>query len=749
MKKTLLLFLKSFLALTVVFFIILGGIVAGSLFGYIGDTPLLDIQNLNMNLTSIVYYTDADSGKDIELERLFDRENRIWADIGKIPADLQHAFVAIEDERFYTHRGFDLKRITGAALAWFRRGEAGYGASTITQQLIKNITSDDEVSVRRKVQEIYRAYNLEKQLSKNEILELYLNTIYLSQQCNGVEAAANVYFGKEVDDLSLAECVSIAAITQFPTKYDPFQNPENNKKRRLVVLAKMLDLGYITQEEHDGAAEEDVAFINKVDREKTSYQSYFVDAVIDELLAALVSEKGYTKAVANKILYSGGLKIYCTMDPAIQSSMDAVYQDAASFPKAPGNIQPESAMVIMDPRTGFIKALVGGRGEKTANRTLNRATQTLRQPGSTIKPLSVYSPAIEYGKISPSTVVTDSPVTFGNWSPRNDDHKFRGNITIRSALASSVNVVAVKVLNFLSVDTSYEFVTRNFHVTSLVKNANRGGKIYSDKNLASLALGGLTDGVSVLEMAAAYVPFDNRGMYMNPTTFTKVVDANGNVLFENRPRSEIAISEQTAYQITSMLQGVVNYGTGVSAKVPGMSVAGKTGTTSENNDRWFVGYTPYYVGAVWFGFDQPKSLSFVRGGNPSAIVFRKVMSEVHKKLPNKEFEQPAGLVTYAVCAESGQLPTENCPEVKSEIFTKGGAPTQRCQIHSSKSGSPRSSLIDYAWLEKQEKEKEEQEATEKAEREFAAETPATDENSGAHPVAATNHGAGNSISAEE
>ena len=658
------------------------GLVVGSLIGYVEDAELVDVENMRLNLTSFVYVQD-ESGEMVELEQLYDTENRVWVSSSQIPTHLKNAFVSIEDERFYSHPGVDIKRFVGAAIQYItKKGNSSYGGSTITQQLIKNLTKDDDYSIKRKIQEIYRAYNLEKELSKDEILEYYLNTIYLSQKCNGVASAAMTYFGKDVSELSLAECATLAGITQFPTKYDPIVNPENNKKRQLVILGKMKELGYITDKEYETAKDEELKFAKKAGENAENYQSYFTDAAIDQIIADLMKEYNYTKDYASKILYNGGLKIYLSMDLSMQENMDKVYNDPSAFQKAAGELQPQSSMVIMDPYTGLVKALAGGRGEKEGNRTLNRATHTLRQPGSTIKPLSVYAPAVEYGLVEPSTIVNDAPVKFGDWAPRNDDRSFRGRITVAAALRGSRNVPAVKICNYLTPEASFDFVKNNFHISTVVKSRKKGGKVFSDVALAPIALGGLTDGVSVLDMCAAYCVFPNGGKYIKPSTYTKVLDSDGQVLLEHKVQEQIAISETTAETMISMMSDVVSGGTGTAAKISGMRTAGKTGTTSSNNDRWFVGFTPYYVGAVWFGYDEPKAL---RGfsPNPAAVAWRKVMEPIHEDLPNKPFlaDEEKGVYSVMLCAQSGMRASPSCMNLTSGKFKKSEVPKKLCTQH--------------------------------------------------------------------
>ncbi len=678
-------FFKVVLILFLVCTAVISGVIVGSLAGYIENTDLLDITDLSVNLTSFVYAVD-ENGNLYQEEVLYDEENRVWASLDEIPEKLQQAFISIEDERFYKHKGFDIKRTTGAAIDYIKKkitgsSENSYGGSTITQQLIKNATGEDDYSINRKIQEIYRAYKLEQEIDKDEILELYLNTIYLSQQCNGVKSAAKAYFNKDLNQLTTAECATIAAITQSPTKYDPKLNPENNKKRRNAVLRKMCDLGYITEEERAAAAITDVVTVPK--NESTAYNtttSYYTDALIEQVIDDLVTKKGYTRAIAQKMIYCSGFKIYSAVDSRIQKIMDEYYADDSHFPSLYSDVMAQSAMVIIEPGTGYVKGIVGGRGPKEASRTLNRATQTLRQSGSSIKPLAIYAPAVEYGKVTPGTIVSDSPLTIGDWSPRNDDRKFRGNISVSSALAGSRNVPAVRILQYLGLERSYNFVKNNFHISTLVDGETRNGKVFSDKSYAAIGLGGQTDGVTVLEMTAAFVPFDSKGYYYEPAFYTKVEDSSGNIVLERSPAPHPAISEKTAETMTTMLNGAVNSGTGKAARLSNMPVAGKTGTTSNNNDRWFVGYTPYYVGAVWFGYDIPRSLKGLKT-NPSAVVWQGVMAKIHEDLPRKEFNKVGSSSLVLVCAESGLLPNSTCTDLAFGDYSPSAAPKKRCNIH--------------------------------------------------------------------
>lgn len=708
-------FFSSFFKLLLVvglFAAVIGiGIAGGTLYGWIDTAEQLNIKDFSLDFTSFVYYIDNETGEPVELERLHGTENRVWVDLSQIPKHMQDACIAIEDQRFRQHPGFDLKRTVHATLHYFL-GKVGLkndplagGGSTLTQQLIKNLTNEKDVEAQRKVQEIWRAFHLDKKLSKDQILELYLNTIHLGQGSNGVQAASNTYFGKDVSELSLAEAASIIGITQYPSLYNPFLNPEKNKEKQELILKKMLELGYIDQAQYDEAVNEKLAFKKGTEKERTSKQSYFVDQVISDVLDDLVKEKKYTRQLASKMLYTGGLKIYATIDPEVQNAMDKFYADEdfwksnkfATFKD--GNI-PESAMLIMDPYTGQVKGMAGGRGQKTANRTLNRATQALRQPGSSIKSIGVYAPAIEYGYLTPGSIIDDVPTLFkdgskSTWVPRNYDGKFMGLTTARKAIERSRNIPAVKVLEKVGIDKSFEFLQKNLGITTLVEREKRAdGEVYSDKFLSCLALGGLTDGISVMEMTAAYVPFVNRGIYTRPYTYTKVLNHEGKVILEKTKESHVAMSEQTAFLMTKMMEGVVIQGTGTAARLSNnMPAAGKTGTTSEFRDKWFAGYSPYYVGCVWYGFDKPENMHTLTNGglqaraNPGAVVWGAVMNEIHKGMEAKQFVQPRDIVKATICRDSGLKPNEYCykdprgSRVYTEYFKKGTEPTKRCNVH--------------------------------------------------------------------
>lgn len=668
---------------------LVAGVAIGAVMGFFGNTDDLDIDTLTMNYSTQICYIDS-HGKEQELTTLSSEQNRVWVDFEDIPEDMKKAFVAIEDERFYSHKGFDVRRTAKAFFVFVKNKVTGqptaFGGSTITQQLIKNLTQKTEQTAARKIQEISRAVNLEKQISKDKILELYLNSIYLSQGCNGVQTASQKFFGKPVSELDLAQCASIAGITQYPSLYDPLVNPEKNKEKQEVVLKKMLDLGMISDDEYQSAVDEELVFTgNDGDVSETgNVNSYFVDQIIYDVVEAL-TQKGYSSSLANKMIYSGGLKIVATIDPEIQSAMESVFENTNNFPYSTGENHAQASMAVIDPYTGEIKGLVGGIGKKTGSLVLNRATQTLRQPGSTIKPIGVYAPAIENKVINAASIYEDKAIDYSGWSPKNYDHKFNGSVSVRYAVRRSLNTVPVQILNELGAERSYNFLTQKLGITSLVRHeTGSDGKIYSDIGLSQLALGGLTHGISVTELTAAYSPFVNRGVYSKPYCFTSVTDSNGDEIISNSSNHEIAMSESTAYITSMLLREVVTNGTGTGAQLPsGIFTAGKTGTTSDNNDRWFVGYTPYYTAAVWYGYDTPQPIK--ASGNPCIAVWKKVMTEIHKDLPQKTPEKPSNVKYVSYCGGTGKLPGANCEELLTSFwFTADNQPKGVCTSHHNK-----------------------------------------------------------------
>ena len=637
----------------------------------------MNISDLALNNESFIMYYDS-NGTAHELEKIKSTVNRKWISSSEIGDNLKMAAIAIEDQRFMKHHGVDLKRTVGAtvkyALSKIGIGDSSYGGSTITQQVIKNITKEDKRSPVRKVKEMMRAVALEKQLSKDEILTMYLNIVFFANNCWGVEAASNMYFNKSANELSLEEAASIVGITQTPAKYDPYAHPDNNIEKRNRVLGKMLELGMINQDEYDSASNSALKVVAKKNRIKNEMTSYFSDQVMNDVIADLQNIKGYSADFAQQQLTNGGIKIYSTIDPDIQSKMEKVFENTSNFPSSSA----QSAMVIMDPYNGEIKGIVGGMGQKTEIRGLNRATQSKLQPGSAIKPMSVYAPAIELEAIDETTVVKDEKITIGNdnWEPNNAYKGFKGNMTVKEAVGRSSNIPAVKVLDMIGINKSYSYLENNFKISTLTS---------ADKNYSSLALGGLTKGISVKEMTAAYCIFVNGGKYNKPITYTKVVDSSGNVILENTRSSTQSLKASTAYIMTDLLKEPVNsgYGTARSAKLSGITTFGKTGTTNDNKDKWFVGFTPYYVGAVWYGYDTPKS---VGGSNPSVAAWKKVMQSVHDGLSDKEFEKPSNVDEVKVCSVTGLLPRKSC-QTETAYFVSGKSPKKTCTGHSNSSSS--------------------------------------------------------------
>lgn len=647
--KTFVIAMKVLVCLALVAIICLGAWFY-SLFDFsFGD----DFTSFDMRLSSTIYYADK-YGNLVEYEQFKSSEKRIWVDIENVPKDMQHAFVSIEDERFYSHGGVDLKRTLGAAINVFIKGDSSYGGSSITQQLVKNITKDNERTSARKLREITRAIVLESKMDKDQILEMYMNSIYLSQGVHGVQAAANVYFGKNVSELSLAECACIAGITQYPTTYDPIVNPKNNKKKQLVVLGKMLELGYINNEQYNKAASEELKFKDPgefTDEFTDDQRSYFADYIFEQAKADLMKEFDYTEQFAEDLLCNGGLKIYSTVDLKIQKLMEDYYEDDSNFPSLGASEPPQSAMVVMEPSTGEIKGMVGGIGEKDGLRVLNRASMSKRQPGSSIKPIAVYAPALEENVINLSSYIGNAPLKIGSWTPKNSNGKYATYVPVKTAVAWSYNIPAINTLEELGIDVSFDYMKNKLHIDSIVDSVTRNGKEYSDKNLSSLALGGLTDGVTPLEMTAAYSTLANGGVYIEPTSYTKIYDRNGRLFYEKKQHKNKVFSEETAFLMHQLLFGVTSQGTAAGSKIGENDTCGKTGTTDNNKDKWFMGYTPHYCAGVWFGFDKPRVIS--TGTNPSITIWKNIMQKIHEDLKGETFDVPDGIVKAKVCPYTG------------------------------------------------------------------------------------------------
>ena len=780
--------------------VLLIAVIAGILFSvdmaaYLKDDVLIasdmSLDDYSLSQTSFIYAKNPQTGEYEELQQIYATENRIWADLEEIPDNLINATVAIEDKRFFEHQGVDWRRTISACGAMFFGSGDTFGGSTITQQLIKNLTGDDEVTVRRKLQEIFRALQFERKYTKEEIIEWYLNTIYLGEGAYGVKSAANVYFAKSLNELTIAECASLISITNNPSLYDPYIRPENNRERRNIILQEMLDQEFITENQYEQAHDQELVFHNgsaedtyncpecgaqvgeyslrvetvpyseeeleamRAEREAlkqaeeegeegeegeesseeetseeeesedeteeeplpTSYEvlhcpecgavltedslvekvwdySYFVDTVIRDVVEDLQSKTGKSYDACMTQLKTGGYIVYATIDLDVQEVVDEVFEDKSNVPNTTSAQQLQSAIVVVDNESGDVVAMAGGVGKKEGFLNLNRATMSQRQPGSSIKPLTVYTPALEYGIITPNSVYKDTPYE-DDW-PHNDYGGTSGkSMTVASGVAKSYNTIAVHVLADLTPEASFEFAKNKLGLTSLVENVQIGDKDYTDKALAPLALGALTYGVTVREMANAYATFPNDGVYRKARTYTKVVDSEGNVILDNEQETHRAMSEGATWAMTFMLQNAVAVGTGTPAAIYGMDVAGKTGTSSDNNDRWFSGYTGYYTASCWCGFDEPEEVILSGSStNPAVVMWRKVMSQLVEGKENRSLYQGNFVVQeltakeYEICTKSGLLATAACRNdvegscVKTETMVEIDAPTESCTGHS-------------------------------------------------------------------
>ncbi len=657
-------FLLGFVLVVAVVVIVCFSVIAIYGYSYVHGDAVFDLteEKYSQNQTSFIYGYDSD-GNTVEITRLHGEENRIWVDLDDMSPYLQYAFIAIEDQRFESHHGVDWIRTIGVIV---KPSNSGQGGSTITQQLIKNLTDENDVTIVRKFKEILSALNLERYYSKDEIIEAYLNTIYLSEGCYGVKTAAETYFGKDVSDLNIAECAALAAITQYPSKYNPLNNPDSNRTRQLYILEQMLSQGYITQEEYDEAVAYEMVFTNSEnyggsqvsdsDSDTTNenvIDSYYVDYVIKTVLEDL-QKMGYTERKARSLLYGGGLKIYTAIDFEVQEALEDVYENYVNMPDE----TVQGAMVVMD-YAGRVLGMVGGTGEYSGSLGLNRAFQSYRQPGSAIKPLSVYAPAFELSlqddsvDIYWSTLISDSPLmeVDGDQWPTNEGGTYSGSyVTIQQGIARSLNTVSARVLDTIGVDYSYDYITNYFHISSLTA---------TDCDYAPLATGSLTNGVSVLEMTAAYATFGNGGVYYQPYCYYKIEDSQGNVLIETDPNStkEQALSESTGWLMNKLLQTVMTSGTGRYYKISGVECFGKTGTTTDSKDRWFVGGTPEYVAAVWYGYDTPKEIVYSLSYNPAGTIWNSVMERIYdaKGINETEFEDCDDIVQRAYDSSNGLL----------------------------------------------------------------------------------------------
>ncbi|MGI6491460.1 MAG: transglycosylase domain-containing protein [Pelotomaculum sp.] len=646
-----------------------GCMLAATIFTSIKDLRDINPGALETSASTMIYDKDGNMITSVGLK------NSIPVPLSKVPDNVKNAFLAIEDPTFYEHHGISIRGILRAAWTDLTAGEIIEGGSTITQQLVKISFLTPEQTVKRKIQEIIIALQIERHYPKDHILELYLNSIYLGEGAYGIQAAAKTYFGKDVGELTLEEGALLAGLTQAPSTYNPYkiytlkdQEKEEHLKtvisRRNIVLDKMVQHNYISSQEAEQAKKAELKLdTNEVARNQYPYP-YYLDYVTEQLI-----EKYGEAAV-----FKGGLKVYTALNPAIQQAAENALSNSSNFPSsaadANGVMQPQGAVAVLDSRTGQIVALVGGR-EHTHKRSWNRASQSTRQPGSAFKPIAVYGPAIEYNGLGAASVIDDVPVSYGSYSPKNSDGIFRGLITLRQAITSSVNVVAVKVLHdIVGIDNAIRFAS--------------GLGIDLDPNVhgLSMALGGLHEGVTPLQMAAAYSAFANQGVYIEPTAILRVEKADGVILEQYAPKQRTAMKATTAYLLTNMLTSVIQSGTGTNAQI-GRPAAGKTGTTDDGKDIWFVGYTPELTAAVWIGYDTPTAMPQAYGGTYPAGIWRSIMSKALSGLPVRDFTRPNGVVYAKVDSKSGLLPGPNTPadSLVTDLFVEGTVPTEQDNVH--------------------------------------------------------------------
>ena len=759
-KKLTVSLFKAMLVLFLAIIVLGIGAGFGALKGILDDTPEVNAKDLIPKGYQTTLY-DQD-GKELKVLASFDA-NREYVYYDDMPENLVNAFIAIEDQRFWEHNGIDVQGIMRAFAHGLQSGDFDQGASTLTQQLIKNqifnVGLDEKTmfdKIERKVQEQYLAVEIEKVLPKKSIAEYYLNTIYLGQGRYGVETASQYYFNKQLKDLTISECAVLAAIPQNPSKFDPVVFPEENAKRRLMVLKKMLELNMISQSDYDTAIADDVyAEIKKVSSIKksspTKVNSYYIDEVINQLEDDFMA-MGYSKSEADSMIYSGGLEVHTCQDTEIQDICDTVLNDEDNYPtdsyqlsyaltlvddngeqynysqnmmvtwfqeekgqssfdlifssedeaRAAADeykahliadtgykeqlesykvtVEPQISFTLMEQETGQVKAIVGGRGEKTEDRSFNRATEATRQPGSTFKVVAAFLPALDGCGMSLATVYKDEPYTYANGVEVRNWYgdKYRGPQTIRQAIQSSLNIIAVKTITDVTPELAYEYLLKLGFTTLVKSRTNSSGGIESDIN-QSLALGGLTDGITNLEITAAYATIANEGNYIKPIFYTEVYDHDGNLLIDNRkPEESAVISPQNAWLLTSAMHDVVTIGTGTAANLScGLYTAGKTGTTSSNFDAWFCGYTPYYTASIWIGFDVNTNFA---AGNYHKNMWRKIMDGIVEAKgldTSKTFEMPDGIIRATVCKDTGLLPVEGCDTV-TDYFAKGTVPTKKC-----------------------------------------------------------------------
>ncbi len=625
----------------------------------------------NLDFTSLVYAQNAE-GKWEEIAALHGEQNRVWIDYTEFSPYLTDAIIAIEDKRFYEHEGVDWKRTFGAFVNTFVDLYGGrQGGSTITQQLVKQLTQDDEISADRKIREILKARKVESNYPKSTIMEWYVNTVYFGNGCHGIGTAARYYFGKEPVDLTLLECAALAATIQTPGAINPIDGPEDNKIRRDACLDIMLEEGMITKAQYDGVSEEELKLTTEKERAKMNVaekepNSYFVDALIEDVIADLMVEEDCSYEEAEKMLYSGGYRIYSSLNMEAQEILDETFSDPDNFPTNSEGLHIQCAQTIMD-YTGHIVAIAGGVGEKEGDRSLNRAYQSIRQPGSSIKPLAVYGPAVESNLLTYSTLIHDFHVKMSNGGYYPAAAGSGNMVTTQRAIQSSLNSPSARICNTLSPQYCYDFLKKRFGLTTLVESQiTEDGMELSDKNLSALALGGMVHGVNVTEMTAAYAAFGNLGQYYEPSTYYAVYDVMGELVLQHQETGSQILMPATAEIMNELMQTVVSGGTGTSASLGSWPVFGKTGTTDNKHDCWFVGGTPYFVSAVWTGYDTDHDLP--GGSNPAPIVWEKTMSQIMENLEECDFNRAPDVVLYRYCTETGDIATDKCPSTRTGYY---------------------------------------------------------------------------------
>lgn len=679
-------FLFVFLALGIVG----TGVVLGVISGIVDDTDSISLDELELlPQTSFVYDQDGN-----EIASLYDSQNRIMVKYDNIPQHTVDAVVAIEDERFFSHHGIDIKRTLAAIVTYVaNRGESSYGGSTLTQQLVKNITDDDKRTWQRKIREWYRAISLENKLNKDQIFESYVNTIYYGDGAYGIEVASNHFFGKSVSELNLPESAAIAAMIQSPEITNPYKSDEAKQQlleRKDLVLSKMLQLSKITQEEYDEAKSYELEF-KKNDVTSESTQTYFVDAVVEAVISDLMEQKNVSRGIAMKMIYTDGYKIYSTEDQGVQKAIDDAFANPGIFYydtyKDKGYMQ--GSMVVMDQKTGEVKGLIGGAYEKDGALTLNRATQTYRQPGSCMKPFGAYGPAFEQGLLSPGAGLDDTQFSIGNWTPKNWYGGYNGYVTVREAIYDSKNIPACRANMLVESATGSQDFALNFARNCGLDTLSAEN---SDNNIPALALGG-NSGVTVLQLANAYATIANNGYHVNPKLYTKVLDRNGEIVLDNTAvEPKQVMSDSTAFMLTSCLASVVEtpggtaYGA-VRINNGAVQCAGKTGNTDDDKDRWFCGFTPYYTIACWTGYDNPTPIE--RGyPYPSTMLFNTVMNSICSGKDSARFpDAPSSVTRVELCRDSGKIATDACKSdprgsrVLSDYVAVSSIPKDECTVH--------------------------------------------------------------------